>query len=88
MDAREIRRIKLTNQGAALIVFFTIGFNVLYALYDFRGLSPAIYFNTFSIAVYLVVLSLNYKSRYLLAKTIMMAMGTSQLLISLFFCSS
>lgn len=81
MDAREVRRIKLTNQGAALIVFFTIGFNVLYALYDFRGLSPAIYFNTFSIAVYLVVLSLNYKSRYLLAKTVMMAMGTSQLLI-------
>ena len=81
LDDREARRIRLTNQGAALIVIFTIGFNVLYAIYDFRGLSPAIYFNTFAVAVYMVVLGLNHNRRHLLAKTLMMAMGIPQLLV-------
>lgn len=81
LDARETRRAKLTNQGAALIVIFTLGFNILYALYDFRGLSPAIYFNFFSVAVYVVVLGLNHNGRRLLAKTVMMAMGVTQLLV-------
>ena len=35
LDAREARRIKLTNQGAALIAIFTVGFNVLCALSGF-----------------------------------------------------
>jgi class 3 adenylate cyclase len=81
LDAREARRIKLTNQGAALIAIFTVGFNVLYALYDFRGLSPAVYFNTFCIAGYVVVLWLNYTSHHLVAKTLMMSIGIPQLLV-------
>ena len=81
LDAREARRIKLTNQGAALIAIFTVGFNVLYALYDFRGLSPAIYFNTFCIAGYIFVLWLNHTSRHLVAKTLMMSIGIPQLLV-------
>jgi len=81
MDARDARRIKLTNQGAALIAIFTVGFNILYALYDFKGLSPAIYFNTFCIAGYVVVLGLSYHGHHLLAKTLMMSIGIPQLLV-------
>jgi class 3 adenylate cyclase len=81
LDDREARRVKLTNQGAALIAIFTLGFNALYSLYDFKGLSPAIYFNTFSVVVYAVVLGLNHKGRHLLSKTVMMTMGISQLLV-------
>lgn len=81
LDGRDARRVKLTNQGAALIAFFTICFNVLYTLYDFEGLSPAIYFNTFSVVVYVLVLRFNHKGHHLLSKIVMMTMGLPQILV-------
>ena len=81
MDDREARRVKLTNLSASLIAITTLCFNALYALYDFKGLSSAIFFNFFCVVVYALVPVISHVGHHLLSKSVMVTMGVFHLFV-------